>query len=492
MENENNNVPNTTDQVSAMDAVSNTLEQPAEPSIGVIPADASAEATPVAPETPAAVEPVQAPVEGAPVEVAPVEGAPVEEPTLAEGVPGEAPVEVGVVSPDGTQAPVDAPKKSKLPLIIGIVVAVLAIGAAVYFLFLKKDEEKPVENNTTKPVENTTQPEEKSLEDLVADYLTFLGDGYLTAVADDVDGDKTKDETGIECKAITYEDLAAMKKAQEENETNATDANTTEANATEANETNETNETSKDAKTGPTGYFACKKAPDPVDSVAINKTKETDKALDFEKELQLTASCTSARKDEKCEDNLKWESLNTKVATVDEKTGKVKNVNSEVEEGQETVVKIRVKYAEKTAEIDLKMKGGKKKPVENTTTQPEQNTTTQPETNTTPTPAAQEYPKCSKSDTPDEMKESVRGPMQSDIEDWTLKYIADNCPTFEQLKTAVQNEAERYAAAIPCSPTVVAKARTEALERLISRKADAAGKFQRACVETGKVDYSFE
>ena len=58
MENENNNVPNTTDQVSAMDAVSNTLEQPAEPSIGVIPADASAEATPVAPETPAAVEPV--------------------------------------------------------------------------------------------------------------------------------------------------------------------------------------------------------------------------------------------------------------------------------------------------------------------------------------------------------------------------------------------------------------------------------------------------
>ena len=393
-------------------------------------------------------------------------------------------MEVGVVSPDGTQAPVDAPKKSKLPLIIGIVVAVLAIGAAVYFLFLKKDEEKPVENNTTKPVENTTQPEEKSLEDLVADYLTFLGDGYLTAVADDVDGDKTKDETGIECKAITYEDLAAMKKAQEENETNATDANTTEANATEANETNETNETSKDAKTGPTGYFACKKAPEPVDSVAINKP--TDTTVKYGEKLKLTASCTSARKEEKCQDNLKWISQTPSLFPVDEKTGEVTNNNDKTEDIKVTIT---VKYAEIDAKIELTMKG---KPAEPKQEEPKpvENTTTQPETNTTP--AAQEYPKCSKSDTPDEMKESVRGPMQSDIEDWTLKYIADNCPTFEQLKTAVQNEAERYAAAIPCSPTVVAKARTEALERLISRKADAAGKFQRACVETGKVDYSFE
>ena len=481
MENENNNVPNTTDQVSAMDAVSNTLEQPAEPEIGVIPADASVEATPVAPETPAAVEPVPAPVEGAPVEGAPVEGAPVEEPTLAEGVPGEAPVEVGVVSPDGTQAPIDAPKKSKLPLIIGIVVAVLAIGAAVYFLFLKKDEEEPVENNT-KPVENTTQTEEKSLEELVADYLTFLGDGYLTAAADDVDGDKTKDETGIECKAITYEDLAAMQKAQEENETNATEANATEANATEANatEANETNETANE-KTGETGYFACKKAPDPVDSVAINKTKDTEKAVEYDKELQLTAACTSARKEEKCQDNLKWSSNNTKVATVDEKTGKVKNVNSETLEGQETTVEITVKYAEKMDKIVLKMKGGKK-PETNTTT-PAENTTT-PAENTT-TPPAQEYPKCSKSDAPDEMKAAVKSAMEEDMEDWTLKYIADHCPTYAELKVAVQNEAERYATAIPCSPTVVSKAREEALTRLESRKDAAVTKFNNSCADAG-------
>ncbi len=477
MENENNNVPNTTDQVSAMDAVSNTLEQPAEPEIGVIPADASVEATPVAPETPAAVEPVPAPVEGAPVEGAPVEGAPVEEPTLAEGVPGEAPVEVGVVSPDGTQAPVDAPKKSKLPLIIGIVVAVLAIGAAVYFLFLKKDEEEPVENNT-KPVENTTQTEEKSLEELVADYLTFLGDGYLTATADDVDGDKTKDETGIECKAITYEDLAAMQKANEENETNATEANATEANATEANETNET----ANEKTGETGYFACKKAPEPVDSLAINKpTKDKDKIFENDKEFTLTATCTSAKKDENCQEKLEW-SVNdsSTVQVVDKKTGKFKNIN---QQEKDIDVEFTVKYADKMDKVTLKMKGKPKAaeptPTENTTT----NTTT-PAENTT-TPPAQEYPKCSKSDTPDEMKTGVRTAMEEDMEKWTLDYIAANCPTYADLKVAVQNEAERYAAAIPCSPTVVAKARTEALDSLERRKDAAVTKFNNNCADAG-------
>ena len=431
MENENNNVPNTTDQVSAMDAVSNTLEQPAEPEIGVIPADASAEATPVAPETPA--EPV--PVEGTPVEEpVPIEAAPVEEPVPVEG----APVEVGVVNPDGTEAPVEAPKKSKLPLIIGIVVALIAVGVAVYFLFLKKDEEEPVEN-TTKPVENTTTEPEETLEDLIADYLTYLGEGYMTAAAADVEGDKTKDEKGTECKSITYEDLAAMKKANEANETNATEANTTE--------TNETNETASDAKTGDTGYYACKKAPEPEDSVAItNKpTKDKDKIIEYDHTYELKVSCTSALKDVKCEEKLKWE---TQAGAEVSDKGVVKNTNTT---GKDVQVTITVKYAEKSDTVTFTMKP---KPEEKPA---ETNTTTQPETPTTPEP---DYSSCG---TADSMSDKNRGKLADHLYDWTLKYVDDHCPTLEELKTAVANEAGKWASEKGCSETVINKAKEEAI-----------------------------